>query len=239
MGFLSTIISSVGSALSSAISTVASSVSAGVKTFMETVPVLGKTLGPVLGKVVTVINIIATVVEIAARLVNLLRPQESVKEIGDRALQAEDEGITLESCSNDFNAYMEKLRALKLDPEKTAKHSDLDQQAAGLLVLEKGLEQCSPYLSSRSMWEIMCLNPQFFSKERLSSYAEFARDAGMPLGDSVKRYFFSQGTPLDRLKAMDFMEGAEKRFQPSATPNDIARTLQDAEKVITKQVNQS
>ena len=238
MGLLSTIgaaISSAVSGIGNALSTVARSVSGALDTFRDVASTLGKTLGPVLGKVVTVINVIVTIVEIAARIANLLKPQETVKDIGDRALQAEEEGITLETCDNDFNAYMEKLRALKLDPEKSAQHHDWEHEAAGLLVLEKGLELCAPCLTSRSMWAIMCGNPQFFSKERLSSYAAFAQESGMPLGESVAKYFSSQTSAPERLKAMDFMEGAERHFQPDASLNDIAQTLRNAEKTLSQQ----
>ncbi|WP_300709981.1 hypothetical protein [uncultured Desulfovibrio sp.] len=237
MGFLSTVcsvVSSVCSAIGSAISSVASSVSSAVSAFMGAVGTLANKLGPVLGKVGNIIGIIVTVVEIAARLANLLQPQETVREIGKRALQAEDEDITLETCDNDFKAYMEKLRALKLDPEKNARHSDWEQQAAGIVVLEKGLEQCEPCLTSRAMWEVMCRYPEFFSKERLKCYAEFARESGLPLGDSVACWGTSEGSSLERLKALDFMEGAEQRFQPEASPGDITRTLRDAEKKISQ-----
>lgn len=238
MGILSTIgsvISSVASAIGSALSSVASSVSSAVSAFMGAVETLGNKLGPVLGKVGTILNNIVMVVEIVARLANLLQPRETVREIGARALQAEGEGITLGSCDNDFKAYMEKLRALKLDPEKNARHSDWEQQAAGIVVLEKGLEQCAPCLTSRAMWEVMCRYPEFFSKERLKCYAEFARESGLPLGDSVARWGTSEGSSLERLKALDFMEGAEQRFQPEASPGDITRTLRDAEKNIAQQ----
>lgn len=238
MEFLSTVcsvVSAVASAIGSALSSVVSSVSSAVRTFMGAVETLSNKLEPVLGKVGTIIDIIVTVVEIAARLVNLLQPRETVREIGERALQAEDKGITLESCDNDFKAYMEKLRALKLDPEKSARHSDWEQQAAGIVVLEKGLEQCEPCLTSRAMWEVMCRYPEFFSKERLKCYAEFARESGLPLGDSVARWGTSEGSSLERLKALDFMKGAEQRFQPEASSGDITRTLRDAEKEIARQ----
>ncbi len=238
MGLLSTIgtaISSAVSGIGNALSTVARSVGAALVTFGDTVSTLGKALGPALGKVGLIINIIVTVVEIAARIANLLQPQETVKDIGERALQAEEEGITLEACDNDFNAYMEKLRALKLDPEKSAQHRDWEHEAAGLLVLEKGLELCAPYLTSRAMWPLMCGNPQFFSKERLSSYAAFALESGMPLGESVAKYFSSQTPATERLKAMDFMEGAERHFQPDASLNNIAQTLRNAEKTLSQQ----
>lgn len=237
MGFLSTVcsvVSSVCSAIGSAISSVASSVSSAVSTFMGAVETLSNNLAPVLGKMGTIIGIIVTIVDIAARLANLLQPRETVREIGERALQAEDEGITLESCDNDFKAYMEKLRALKLDPEKSALHRDWEQQAAGIVVLEKGLEQCEPCLTSRAMWEVMCRYPEFFSKERLKCYAEFARESGLSLGDSVARWGSATGSSLERLNAYDFMKGAEQRFQPEASPGDITRTLRDAEKKISQ-----
>ena len=131
---------------------------------------------------------------------------------------------------------MEKLRALKLDPEKSARRSDWEQQAAGIVVLEKGLEQYAPNLTSRAMWEVMCRYPEFFSRERLTCYAEFARESGLPLGDSVARWASSEGSTFELINALDFMKGAEQRFRPDATPYDIVQTLREAEKKLNQPV---
>lgn len=239
MGILSAVCGVVSSAVSfvgNALSSVVSSVSSAVGSFMSGVRTLGETLGPVLGQVGAIISTISLIVDIVSRLANLLQPQETVREVGERALQAEEEGITLESCDNDFKAYMEKLRALKLDPEKSARRSDWEQQAAGIVVLEKGLEQYAPNLTSRAMWEVMCRYPEFFSRERLTCYAEFARESGLPLGDSVARWASSEGSTFELINALDFMKGAEQRFRPDATPYDIVQTLRETEKKLNQPV---
>ena len=105
-------VSAIGSVVSSAISICSSELGSAVRVLgsaiIKKVPCIGE-----------VIEAIGVGIQIVGEICKILKHGESVQEIGDRALQAEErEGITLTSCNNDFDAYMEKLRSIKPDPKK-------------------------------------------------------------------------------------------------------------------------
>lgn len=157
-------VSAIGSVVSSAISICSSELGSAVRVLgsaiIKKVPCIGE-----------VIEAIGVGIQIVGESCKILKHGESVQEIGDRALQAEErEGITLTSCNNDFDAYMEKLRSIKLDPKKSAKLSESDKLLAGSLVVEKGIELKRPQLSMAAMWPFIVAAPDFFSPERLNCY---------------------------------------------------------------------
>ena len=106
--------SSIGSALSN-IGKVASTIS-----------VISKVLAVIPGMQAAsafLLNV-SKVASAIAVMCKVFSPDDNIEDIGERALQAEENGITLEKCENDFNKYMEKLRNMELDPNK--KH-DIDE----------------------------------------------------------------------------------------------------------------
>ena len=148
-------VSAIGSVVSSAISICSSELGSAVRVLgsaiIKKVPCIGE-----------VIEAIGVGIQIVGEICKILKHGESVQEIGDRALQAEErEGITLTSCNNDFDAYMEKLRSIKLDPKKSAKLSESDKLLAGSLVVEKGIELKRPQLSMAAMWPFIVAPPDF------------------------------------------------------------------------------
>lgn len=229
MGFLSSVgdfFSSIATGISSAVRGVASAVTSVATSVVQAVkvlaPVLVKLVGPQIGIAIQVIGI---VIDVVAKVMNLLKPNEKVPDMGERALQAEEQGITLESCNKDFDAYMEKLRALELDPQKAATRPKTDQWLAGSLLLEKGLELKYPQMSTAAMWPIIVRNSDFFTRQRQEVYTHLALEKNIPFGESIARYF----APGDRVRVdsdtADFVWEAEKKMNPAATDNEISATL--------------
>ena len=189
MEFLSSVgdlVSSIGTAIVSAVRGVASAVTSVATSVLQAVkvlaPVLEKLVGP---KIEIAAQVIGIVIDVVAKVMNLLKPNEKVPDMGERSLQAEEQGITLENCNDDFDAYMEKLRALELDPQKAAMRSKIDQWLAGSLLLEKGLELKYPQMSTAAMWPIVIRNPDFFTRQRQEVYTHLALKKISPLGKAL------------------------------------------------------
>lgn len=221
MGFLSAIGGALGavcSAIGSALGSVASGVGKAVTT-------LGPALATWAGKLNTAIAVISAVVQVVGLFMKILKPGEKVHEIGERALQAEEQGITLDSCKNDFNAYMEKLRKLELDPEKARQRPEVDQALAGCLTVEKGLETLWPRMSTRDLWPIIARSPDFFTAARMEVYAQLAREQKLDFGKTLAKYF--EAGPKDKLDShiRDYVWSAEEKYNPAETPKQIREIL--------------
>ncbi|MDA1379842.1 hypothetical protein PCI56_08235 [Plesiomonas shigelloides subsp. oncorhynchi] len=61
----------------------------------------------------------------------ILHPHEDVKDIGERALQAQEKDITADKFDN-FDDYIEALRSFELDPKKAEKRDQAEKLSAGV-----------------------------------------------------------------------------------------------------------
>lgn len=229
MGFFSfvgDIVSGIGRAFSGVASAIGEFVVSAGKAVGKILPVLGQWAG----HIGTAVQIISLAIDIVSRIMHLIKDHETVPDLGERVLQAEEQGITLDTCGNDFDAYMEQLRKLKLDPQKAAARQDKpDQWMAGCLLLEKGLSIKFPHMATAAMWPILARNPEFFTKERLETYANLARERDIPFGESVAKYFIPEQNKRLDPAIRDYLFDAEKKVTPTATRNDICEAFDKVE----------
>lgn len=188
MGFFSSIgnaISSGFSTISNTFNTVASVVSAISPRVAEFASNIKPFLGPILTTIATVIPhpVVKAVVNCANALLHALsifRPNENVQDMGDRALQAAEKGITMDKFEK-FDDYIDALRKFELDPEASEKHGAAEKLIAGLGIATAGIEDkfnAEPG-SLSNLWLLPITNPEYFTPERLKSLLE----NGGPIGD--------------------------------------------------------
>lgn len=219
-GFISNCVHAVGSALSSVSRGIANAAS-------RLAPVLVKLSGG-LG---TALQAISIAVEVISVILKIIKPDEKVEDIGDRALQAEDQGITLDSCDNDFNVYMRKIHNLDLDTEKSIHNKEnYNALLAGCLTLEKGIEKFSSKMATADIWPILALNPDFFTNARMKTYANLAMERGVTLSAMIKNYFLNGCDGRIDRASRNFMWDAEKNMTPQASSEDIIKEFAKVEK---------
>ena len=152
VGNICTTVASIGPALS----TFSTGIGASIANVVSAIAPLAKTLGE-----------FATVF---LQLMGVIKPGEKIEEIGERALQAAEKGITLGNF-DDFDTYMDKLRNLELDPDKAANRSPTEKLLAGIGVSTVGLEQKFKVApdSFHGLWLLPMANPGYFTPERMQS----------------------------------------------------------------------
>ncbi|MBW0281480.1 hypothetical protein [Shewanella xiamenensis] len=168
MGFLSiisTAISSACSTIGSALSSFASSLGPVLSTIATHLPKLGEALGQFANNFL--------------QAVGILKPDEDVKQLGERALQAAQDGITPEKF-DDFDDYVQALRNFEIDPDKAKKRNDVERLVVGLGVGSFGLEQkfeAAPG-SLSAIWLLPVANPEFFTVNRMDSLLQQGKLSG-------------------------------------------------------------
>lgn len=175
MGFFSglgSVFSSIVGGISSAISSLGSSISSFVSGVGAIVAGAIEALAPVAQAIGKVANTLL-------QGLGIIKPDEKTEDIGDRALQAADKGITIEKFDK-FEDYMNALRDFPLDPEVSAKRSSAEKLVAGIAVGTTGIEQkyhVAPG-SLASMWLLPISNPDYFTAERLQTLLTYGRLGG-------------------------------------------------------------
>jgi hypothetical protein len=168
----SSIISSVGSSIAKAVSGIGSALSSFVTT-----------VAPVIGSVIESMKPIAKALgefsNVFLQALGILKPDEKIEELGERALQAASKGITLEKYEN-FDDYMNELRSFDLDPEISSKRSTAEKIVAGLGVGTIGVEEKfnAERGSFNEIWMLPLVNPTYFTPERMQGLIVAGRLGG-------------------------------------------------------------
>ena len=134
--------------------------------------------------------------------------------MGERALQAAEQGITLDKFEK-FDEYMAALRDFDLNPEMSEKYSPVEKLVAGLGIATVGIEEkfnAKPG-SLNDVWLLPLTNSEYFTPERVKSLLE----SGKLIGD-VSAYLE---------KSMSGEEASEFRKNLEITPE--GKPMNDAE----------
>ena len=187
MGFLSSLGSAISSgfnAVSSAFSTVCSTVSSIGSAVASFAHHIKPVLGPLLTTLANAIpNPLAkNVVNFANALLHSLaifHPTETVQDMGDRALQAAEQGITIDKFDK-FDEYMSALRDFDINPELSEKYTTVEKFVAGLGIATVGIEDkfnAEPG-SLNDIWLLPLTNADYFTPERMKSLLENGKMIG-------------------------------------------------------------
>jgi hypothetical protein len=175
------ILTAIGSAVISAVSAIGPAVASFCTTTLPRVVTLVEKLAPIAEAVAKVADVVLTVC-------GIFQPGEKVNEVGDRALQAAEQGVTPDKFES-HQEYMQTLRDFPLDPQKSAGYSDMEKLFAGIGVGTAGLEEkfdTTPGTLA-PLWVLPTINPQYFTPERVTALLGVTRDVS-----SVVDYFDGQ-----------------------------------------------
>lgn len=207
MGFWSAIGSAVSS-IASGIGSAVSSIGSALSSFAGGIGTVIGTVIPVLGPMVTTLSRFAAVL---LQALGIFKPGEQPEEMGERALQAAEKGITIDQFE-DFDSYLDALRDFDLDPEKAAKRSYAEKLVAGLGVGTVGLERKfnAPPGSLDTLWLLPITNPAYFTVERMQSIISTGR-----LGGDVWAYLDKRLSAGDSSRLEDALTVASDRTAPT------------------------
>lgn len=227
MGFFKDLVDGFCSAVSSVCSFISSSASS-----------MLSTVGALAAKIAPYINVIVNVVQIAAKVFELLKPEESLEGRGERVLQAAEQNISLESCDNDFEEYKKKLDEFEIDPN--VKHKKEECLAAGSAYIVKGVEESSLYLRNFSQFLALCcagkdntVISEFFNSRRIETYLKLAADMRLDIA-KINSYFDGSLAISDFDKVDNFLHSAEKQIDANYNEKVFDKTLSDMTDVIRK-----
>lgn len=168
------ILSSIGSAFSSAVSSVGSFFSSAVSGIGSALNSAASYFGSGLSAALSAGgSLLGTVGNVASNLMHglgLFKKNETLPDMGDRALQAEAQDIKPQHFDN-FSQYIDKLRNFELDPEKSKVITQDQKTFKGLEVAGRALEDKynAPEGGMANVWALAAQSPEFFTSERFES----------------------------------------------------------------------
>ena len=174
----------------------------------------------VVGLAVEGLKVIGNAITSIAKALGVIKPERDVEEIGDRALQAEEKGITPDK----YSSYEAWVKAIEnddwgYDPEK---NKDMDSQKKIL----KGVEVSTavaiehfPDIPIQDFFTLATKNPEFFTVERMDEIGKLVTSDPDAFGNVVN---YVTGAAKDHTTvdaASDILMDIEKTIDPSISEN--------------------
>lgn len=129
--------------------------------------------------VMSAINVVSTVIQAVGVALGIIRPNENMEDLGDKALQAADAGIHPENFSK-YDEYLAEIRAFEVNPDKSKSYTAEEKMLAGVGVTCKGIEEKFDLRegSVGQLAAMTALNPMYFNAERLEKWIGTGLDIG-------------------------------------------------------------
>lgn len=208
-----TIVTSLASAISTTIATIGPSVASFCTTVLPKI-------GPFLDKASTFLSIAQTVLQV----LQIFQPDDRLDDIGDRAIQAAENGIRPDDFDN-FDDYMNEVRSFQLAPERSDALSPAEKYAAALAVASKGLDEKFNTLAGTmaNLWLLPAINPDYFNATRLTAILGKTSDVL-----SIVNYFTGKLRPTDAVAMEKTLIASEQTLAPEKTEQAIFAELDGA-----------
>ena len=119
-----------------------------------------------------------------AKIIGVIKPEIDIQEMGDKALQAEADGITPEKYDT-YSDYVAALDSYIVNPEKSQKISEELKEIKGIeiavcLIVEKFAD--APIVS---FIESIIDNPEFFKDGKIEAFSEMINEDNSFITDFV------------------------------------------------------
>ena len=185
-----------------------------------------------LGEILIAVEVLSAVVECAvvalyiAEKLGIIEPggsEKTVENLGDKALQAREEGIRPENYDT-YDKYMDVIKDFQIDPEKSKEFSELEKQKKGLELLLCSIEEKTENHIGRFLEE-MYKDTDFYTKERVNTYLEVFCDKKLDL-DKITSYYNGNLKQTEYEKVHEALVESEKNLNPDKTEGDIETIIE-------------
>ena len=157
-----------------------------------------------------------------AKALGIIKPERDVEEIGDRALQAEEKGMTPDKYSS-YEAWVKDIEKddWGYDPEKNKDMAPEKKVLKGVEVSTAVTMERFPGLPIQEFFSLAGKNPEFFTVERMDEIGKLASADSDAFGKVVN---YVTGAAKDHTTvdaASDILMDIEKAIDPGVS-EDIA-----------------
>ena len=172
-----------------------------------------------LGLAVNALKALGTAVIGIAKALGLIESETNVEDLGDKALQAGEEGITPEKYDR-YEAYVKAVEGFKADPEKSKLLTEEDNVKKGLELIAGVMVERFEGFPIGELFMYAGKNPEYFTEARM-------RELGKLIVGDEKYIFdvlnYMNGTEKNDIlleKTIDTLMKIEKKVNPDISDDD-------------------
>lgn len=155
------------------------------------------------------------------KVLGALGPEEDAKELGDKALQAEE--LKPEQFET-YERYLKEVEAVELDVEKSKLSTEREKLEKGVeLMTGLSLERYGEIMEKFLI--IMASNTEYFDPKRMTALAEVVREDETAL-ENITDYIEGKESNTEKNDAgFDELVTIEKKVSPEASEPEVWRTI--------------
>ena len=153
----------------------------------------------------------------------IVEPEENATDLGDKALQAEEAGITPENYDS-YGEYLKAVEKFETNPERSAEIEE-DKK------IQKGAEVITATLVERygdpiiALFEIIAKNPSYF-EQRMPFFTEMQKTDSNTFAD-ITRYMSGKETDINKAdETLEKIFEVEKKVDPDTTIADMMKNIE-------------
>jgi hypothetical protein len=174
----------------------------------------------VVGLAIQGLKVIGNAIASIAKALGIIKPERDIEEIGDRAFQAEEKGITPDKYSS-YEAWVKDIEREDwgYDPEK---NKDMDLEKKVLKGVEVSIAitiERFPELPIQEFFSLAGKNPEFFTIERMDEIGKLASNDSDAFGKVVNYITNSAKDHTTVDAASDILMDIEQIIEPGISEN--------------------
>ena len=168
-----------------------------------------------------VFNKVVSIAETLMHVLGILKPEEKLDEMGDRALQAVEKGIVPEKFEK-YEEYVNAIRNFELDPEKSRSVEREVKVTVGFAIAGKSMEEKFNMTkgASEDLLKLIVYSPEFFNEHRLERVVRSGHNIGL-----IVDYFDNRLSPSQAGELKTSLFNLEKGNNPGVQENDFYKEV--------------
>lgn len=175
----------------------------------------------VVGLAVQGLKVVGNAIVSIAKALGIIKPERDIEEIGDRALQAEEKGMTPDKYAS-YEAWVKAIEEddWGYDPEKNKDMEPEKKIGKGVEVSSAVIMEKFPDLPIKDFFTVTSNNVDFFTVERME---EIGKLANTDVDSFAKVVNYVTGAAKDHTSidsATDIMMDIEKVIEPDITEDN-------------------
>jgi len=190
-----------------------------VLTVISTAASIARSVAVIATSVATVCSVVVNV----CKELGLIKSDMSVEELGDRALQAEEQNIRPENYDS-YEEYLNELQNFPLDEEKSKEYSKEEKEfkatevSSGILVEKYGV-------GISDLIDQIAKRPSFFDEGRVASYLKEAEKGNLDF-KQMSKFFDGELKINDEIVAIkNALIEIDKVLNPSKNEKEIEQEI--------------
>lgn len=176
--------------------------------------------------IVPVLKAVANVVMNICQTLGLIKPEEKVEDLGDKAIQAEDEGIKPENYAN-YQDYVKAVQDFQVDPEKSKHITPEEKMAKALEVQANLLVEKAPELGVMDYLSLIANHTDYFTPDKTTELGKLLLSESGAVTNVAEVLNGTEKNPDKIGAAYETLAKVEKQVDPTISDNEaLKRAMQ-------------